>query len=107
MDACGSVRARDFLRRELRKLGARAEVRGPATAGESGMAALTQREREIADLITDRLTNPEIAAKLFLSKKTIESHIRNVFVKLGVSSRVEVARVVERERTSDDGLTGA
>ena len=86
------------MRRELRKLGARAEVRGPASAEDSGMASLTRRELEIADLITDRMTNPQIAEKLFLSKKTVESHIRNLFVKLGASSRVEVARIVESER---------
>jgi DNA-binding CsgD family transcriptional regulator len=106
-DRCGSVRFRDEMRRELRKLGARAEVRGPATADDSGMASLTKREREIAELITERLTNPQIASKLFLSKKTVESHIRNLFVKLGASSRVEVARVVERERRDGPGLTGA
>ena len=92
------VRVRDEMRRELRKLGARAEKRGPAAAGDSGVAALTKREREIAELVTDRQTNREIAAELFLSDKTIESHLRNIFVKLGVSSRVEVARAVERER---------
>jgi DNA-binding CsgD family transcriptional regulator len=59
---------------------------------------LTAREREIADLVADRLTNPQIAEKLFLSKKTVESHIRNLFVKLGVSSRVDIARLVERDR---------
>ena len=37
-----------------------------------------------------------MAAELFLSEKTIESHLRNIFVKLGASSRVEVAREVER-----------
>jgi DNA-binding NarL/FixJ family response regulator len=100
------VRFRDEMRRELRKLGARAEVRGPATADDSGLASLTKREREIAELITDRLTNPQIASKLFLSKKTVESHIRNLFVKLGASSRVEVARIVERERREGPGLTG-
>ena len=42
LDACGSVRVRDEMRRELRKLGARAEPRGPATAGDSGIDALTQ-----------------------------------------------------------------
>ena len=106
-DRCGSVRFRDEMRRELRKLGARAEVRGPATGDDSGMASLTKREREIAELITDRLTNPQIASKLFLSKKTVESHIRNLFVKLGASSRVEVARIVERERREGPGLTDA
>ena len=103
---CGSTRFRDEMRRELRKHGARAEVRGPATADDSGMASLTKRELEIAELITDRLTNPQIASKLFLSKKTVESHIRNLFVKLGASSRVEVARIVERDRRDRAGITG-
>ncbi len=106
LDECGSVRVRDEVRRELRKLGARAEVRGPATADDSGIGALTKREMEIAELITDRLTNPQIAEKLFLSKKTIESHIRNLFLKLDASSRVEVARIVERDRREREGITG-
>jgi DNA-binding NarL/FixJ family response regulator len=50
----------------------------------------------VAQLVVDRRTNAEIAAELFLSTKTIESHMRNIFVKLGVSSRVELARTVER-----------
>jgi DNA-binding NarL/FixJ family response regulator len=100
LDACGSVRVRDEMRRELRKLGARSEKRGPAAAGDSGVAALTKRELEIAELVTDRRTNREIAAALFLSDKTVESHLRNIFVKLGVSSRVDVARAVERDRAA-------
>ncbi len=64
---------------------------------------LTGREREIAGLVTDRRTNREIAATLFLSEKTVESHMRNIFVKLGASSRVEVARVIERDRRERDG----
>ena len=103
LDACGSVRVRDEMRRELRRLGARAEPRGPAAPGDSGIDSLTKRELEIAGLVTDRLTNREIAAALFLSDKTIESHLRNIFHKLGVSSRVEVARAVERERAESRG----
>ena len=103
LDACGSVRVRDEMRRELRRLGARAEPRGPAAPGDSGIDALSKRELEIAGLVTDRLTNREIAAALFLSDKTIESHLRNIFHKLGVSSRVEVARAVERERAGSAG----
>jgi DNA-binding CsgD family transcriptional regulator len=98
LDACGSLRVRDEMRRELRRLGARAESRGPAAVGETGIASLTKRELEIARLVTDRKTNREIASELFLSGKTVESHIRNIFHKLGLSSRVEVARAVEHDR---------
>ena len=60
------------------------------------METLTERELEVARLVVDRKTNAEIAAELFLSPKTVETHIRHLFQKLEVSSRVEVARVVER-----------
>ena len=100
LDDCGCIRPRDELRRDLRKLGARSEVRGPATPDDSGTASLTDRERGIAELVTARKTNKEIAAELFLSTKTVETHLRNIFVKLGVSSRVDVARVMERERSA-------
>src|SRR5205085_113517 len=71
-DACGALRVRDEARRDLRKLGARAETRGPATPDEAGIASLTKREQGIADLVTERKTNKEIAGELFLSEKTIE-----------------------------------
>ena len=51
------MRVRDELRRELRKLGARAETRGPATGEDSGVGSLTGRELEIAQLATERKTN--------------------------------------------------
>ncbi len=60
------------------------------------MAALSGRELEVARLVVDRRSNSEIAAILFLSLKTVESHMRNIFRKLGVASRVEVARALER-----------
>ena len=103
--ACGSNRERDGARRELRRLGARAHVRGPGGSG-SGLDSLTGREREIAALVERRLTNREIAAELVLSEKTIESHLRNIFAKLGASSRVEVARKLE-EAAADAGGDGA
>ena len=100
LDACPSVRARDEVRRQLRRLGARVEKRkAPRSSGdEQGIESLSVREREIAELVTDRKTNREIADELFLSQKTVETHLRNVFFKLGVTSRVEVARAVERTR---------
>ena len=78
-------------------------ARGPRCAGRRrartpASTSLTKREREIAELVTDRKTNRQIAATLFLSDKTIESHLRNVFVKLGASSRMEVALEIDRHR---------
>jgi len=92
---CGAIRNREDAERELRRLGRRV-VRTPRGRSQgSGLSALTGRELEVARLVVDRKTNPEIAEALFLSQKTVETHMRNIFVKLGVSSRVEVARTVE------------
>ena len=66
-----------------------------------GVASLTGRELEIARLVVDRRTNPEIAAELFLSIKTVETHMRNIFRKLDANSRVEVARIIERDRAAE------
>ena len=65
------------------------------------VAGLTDREREIAGLIHDGRMNREIAAELFLSEKTVETHIRNIFAKLGATSRRDIAAAVEREAHPD------
>jgi DNA-binding NarL/FixJ family response regulator len=62
----------------------------------AGLETLTQREVQVARLVVDRRTNPEIARELFLSVKTIETHLRSIFRKLDLSSRHEVARLIER-----------
>ena len=103
LDARGALRDRADARRQLRQLGARTEPRGPAATATSGVDSLSRREREIALLVTDRKTNKEIAAELFLSGKTVESHLRNIFAKLGASSRVDVARAIERHAAANGG----
>jgi DNA-binding NarL/FixJ family response regulator len=97
-EACGARRRRDSAERELRQLGHRTPHRRsrPGTADDGGLASLTERELEVARLVVDRRTNAQIAATLFLSQKTVETHLRNLFHKLAVSSRVEVARIIER-----------
>lgn len=97
LDARGAVRFRDAAERALRQLGHRIHRRSQATAATGeGIDRLTAREMEVARRIVDRQTNREIAEELFLSPKTVETHIRNIFRKLGADSRVDVARIVER-----------
>jgi DNA-binding NarL/FixJ family response regulator len=55
---------------------------------------LTSRQLEIARLVADGLTNRQIAARLFLSERTVETHITNILNKLGLSSRVQISRWV-------------
>jgi DNA-binding CsgD family transcriptional regulator len=91
------MRYRDAAEQELRQLGQRIHRRSrPGDPNQRGVASLTERELQIAMLIVDRKTNGEIAGELFLSKKTIETHIRNMFRKLDANSRVEIARALER-----------
>jgi DNA-binding NarL/FixJ family response regulator len=59
---------------------------------------LSEREQEIALLAASGQTNPEIAAALYLSRKTVERHVSSVLGKLGLRSRVELAREVAAGR---------
>lgn len=95
LDECKAFRHRDRVEQELGRLGHRTSRRSRPAAEGSGLDSLTGREREVAQLLVERMTNAEIAAKLFLSEKTVESHLRNIFRKLDVGSRVEVAKLVE------------
>jgi len=105
--ACGARRDVAAAERELRRLGRRvpSRARRSVAVGE-GVRSPTERELEVARLVVGRRTNSEIAAELFLSIKTVEAHLRNIFAKLGASSRVEVARLVEREDATATGTRG-
>jgi DNA-binding NarL/FixJ family response regulator len=96
-DACGASRYRASAERELGKLGHRPHRRTqPGKANRTAIESLTGRELQVTRLVVDRKTNPQIAAELFLSQKTVETHLRNIFHKMGVTTRTALARAVER-----------
>jgi DNA-binding CsgD family transcriptional regulator len=76
---------------ELRATGETARKRDPST-----LSQLTPQELQIVQLVGEGGTNREIGAQLFLSRRTIDYHLRNVFAKLGVSSRAELIRLADR-----------
>lgn len=82
-------------RARLRALGVRAGVPGKRDRPRSGWAALTRTEVQVVELVAKRLSNPEIADQLFLSRRTVETHVSHARAKLGCASRralITVAR---------------
>jgi DNA-binding NarL/FixJ family response regulator len=84
-DACGSPPLVERIRHELRAAGAR-----PRRPRLLGAEALTASERRIAAMAAEGLSNREIAQALFITKKTVESHLSNAYRKLGIRSRTEL-----------------
>jgi predicted ATPase/DNA-binding CsgD family transcriptional regulator len=73
---------------------------GPAVGGRSDRGGLTRREREVAELLAGGLSNREIAARLVISPRTVETHVDNILGKLGMTSRTQVASWISA-RTED------
>jgi len=64
---------------------------------KSGWTGLSETQRDVARLASEAMTNRQIARRLFLSPHTVNYHLRQIFAKLGIRSRVELARIVERD----------
>ena len=72
--------------------------RGEARSGLLDDHGVTRREAEVLDALGDRLTNAEIASRLYLSGRTVESHVSSLLRKLGVTSRLELADIAKELR---------
>jgi DNA-binding CsgD family transcriptional regulator len=89
------------IRSCLRGLGIRVRHWKHADRPAFGWDSLTQSERRVADLVAQGLSNREVARQMFLSSHTVAFHLRHVFCKLGVSSRVQLARMAAEETTGN------
>jgi DNA-binding CsgD family transcriptional regulator len=89
LDAMGMTAFAVRAEHELRATGETVRKRAAAD-----VSTLTAQEAHIAQLARDGHTNPEIAAQLFLSARTVEWHLRKIFTKLGISSRRELAEAL-------------
>jgi DNA-binding CsgD family transcriptional regulator len=105
LDGFERLRAEPWAERartELRASGETARRRDPSTVD-----LLTPQELQIARFVAEGLSNKEVAAQLFLSPRTIDYHLRNIFAKLGIKSRTQLARLPLGEYDREESLAGA
>ena len=100
---CGARREYDRVVQRLRGLGARVASHRSARPVDSRIEVLSGREREVAELVAVGQTNRQIAEALFLSPRTVETHLARICAKLDVSGRAAVAAAVERSRATAPG----
>jgi DNA-binding CsgD family transcriptional regulator/tetratricopeptide (TPR) repeat protein len=92
---CGARSLRAATVREQRRLGVR--VRDPAAAGRrAGPHGLTHREMEVVKLVGEGYTNQQIAGLLFVSVRTVETHLSHIFAKLGVATRTGILPAISQ-----------
>jgi ATP/maltotriose-dependent transcriptional regulator MalT len=93
------LNAAPWAARARAELAATGEVVHPRT--EEGLASLTPQELQLALIVGRGATNKEASAALFVSPKTVEAHLHRTYVKLGIRSRTELARLLAREQILD------
>lgn len=94
----GLRRTTDATRRLLREVGVRAQA-----DASRGTGILTARQREIAELVAAGLSNAEIAERLFVSVRTVTTHLDHIYTRLGLSSRAALATWLAEARLADGG----
>ena len=82
-----------------------AEVAQPRSAGASALSQLTPRETEVLALLGEGLSNKDLAARLFVSEKTVKTHVSSVLAKLGVADRTQAALFAARHGLAGTGGT--
>jgi DNA-binding CsgD family transcriptional regulator/tetratricopeptide (TPR) repeat protein len=80
----------------LRAHGIRRATQDPRRRPTSGWESLTETERKVAALLADGLSAPDIASRMFTSRRTVQHHVSSILAKLGLSSRVELATLIAR-----------
>jgi DNA-binding NarL/FixJ family response regulator len=75
----------------MRQFAAPGEISGGGSGKTRERSPLSQREREIVQLVAQGYKNKEMAEKMFISEQTVKNHLHNIFDKLGVSDRLELA----------------
>ena len=103
----GARRDEARVRRRLRRLGVRRRHWSAGTGDKAGAGwqSLTATERSVARLVAGGLNNNQIAARMYISPHTVAHHLRQAFRRLGITSRVELARIVV-EQGADGPSTG-
>ena len=89
----GAGPAAEKLRQVLRATGVRGIPRGPRPSTKENAAGLTNRQMEVLALMADGLANAEIAARLFISPKTVDHHVSAILAKLEARTRAEAVSV--------------
>ena len=95
-DRLGAVRPAALLRARLRERGAQSVPRAPRADAPAGPHGLTDRQREVLELVAEGLTNGQIAQRLVISERTVDHHVAAVLRRLGVATRAEAAAVLAR-----------
>lgn len=103
-ERAGATRDTARIRHRLRRLGVRRRHWTTVVRPVEGWDSLTGTERSISELVAEGLTNREAAERMFISAHTVAFHLRHIFRKLSIGSRVELARLtVEHSRHSAQG----
>ncbi|MFR0359563.1 helix-turn-helix transcriptional regulator [Streptomyces sediminimaris] len=103
--ASGAGRDQERIRRRLRRLGVRTAPARTHPGDRQGWEELTESERKLIPLVVEGLTNRAMADRLYVSVHTVNTHMKHIFTKLGINSRVELTRLaIERGISGDGGV---